>query len=357
MKKFIRTAAVFMLPVFIICGLFFAVLWRTGELADTQSVYDAQQNGTLTQFGFAYRDNTRALKHEISSAEGADLLVLSTSRGMQFRGDFFSTDSFYNAGGGIAYATQAQHFLETMPKESLPKQLLLVLDQYFYNEDWANIDDRRDTEPYEYTKPDTWYMLRRSMEDCLDGKYSVLSALSARDGVYGLSAAVRGSGFYKDGSYAYGPELTDTSKDVGAKLADSLSRISMSTNRFEYGDSVNAAVLERTKQLLAFCSQNGIEVTAVLPPYAPTVWNVMQQTGQYTYIDKLYPALKPLFNEYGFEVFDYSNLEETVDEEYIDGFHGSDSVYAAICLRLSESSEILGKLIDTDTCKAHLYTP
>ncbi|NCC08823.1 MAG: hypothetical protein EOM30_12530 [Clostridia bacterium] len=354
MKKFIKAAAVFMLPVLLIIGVFFAALWRTGELGDTKSVYEAEQNGTMTQFGFAYRDNTRALKHEIASAKAADLLVLSTSRGMQFRGEFFATDSFYNAGGGIAFATQAQYFLETMPKESLPTHLLLVLDQYFYNEDWANIDDNRDTEPYEYTKPGTWYMLRRSMEDYLDGKYSLLSALSEKSGVYGLSAAVRGAGFYADGSYSYGAELENPARSVDEKLADSLNRISLSTNRFEYGDTVNAVVLERTGQLLDFCKQNNIAVTAIIPPYAPTVWRTMQQSGQYTYIEKLGETLTQLFDGYGYEVFDYTSMDDTADAQYIDGFHGGSSVYAQICLRLAESSQLLSSYIDTDACNAFL---
>ena len=80
------------------------------------------------------------VKQAVANARGADVLVLGTSRSMQLRGAFFASDSFYNAGGGIAYISQAQVFLENMPPDARPKHLLLVLDQYFYNETWTSIE-------------------------------------------------------------------------------------------------------------------------------------------------------------------------------------------------------------------------
>ena len=55
----------------------------------------------------------------------------------------------------------------------------------------------------------------------------------------------------------------------------------------------------------------------------------MQETGQYGYIPATLASLETMFARYGFEVFDYSYLPETNDSQYVDGFHGSDRVYAA----------------------------
>ena len=140
MKRFLKILALFLAPVILLLGMFSLALVRSGELTPTADIEAAALNGGLELFGLAYRDDTRALKQAVANARGADVLVLGTSRSMQLRGAFFASDSFYNAGGGIAYISQAQVFLENMPPDARPKHLLLVLDQYFYNETWTSIE-------------------------------------------------------------------------------------------------------------------------------------------------------------------------------------------------------------------------
>ena len=204
MKRFLKILALFLAPVILLLGMFSLALVRSGELTPTADIEAAALNGGLELFGLAYRDDTRALKQAVANARGADVLVLGTSRSMQLRGAFFASDSFYNAGGGIAYISQAQVFLENMPPDARPKHLLLVLDQYFYNETWTSIEPEDSAALRPYTQPDAFYALRRALADYLDGKYSLLHVLGTQDGVYGMSAAGRGAGFYADGSYTYG---------------------------------------------------------------------------------------------------------------------------------------------------------
>ena len=81
----------------------------------------------------------------------------------------------------------------------------------------------------------------------------------------------------------------------------------------------------------------------------------MQETGQYGYIPATFASLETMFARYGFEVFDYSYLPETNDSQYVDGFHGSDRVYAALCARLAEDSLLLGAQFDSAALTA-LFT-
>ena len=192
MKRFLKILALFLAPVILLLGMFSLALVRSGELTPTADIEAAALNGGLELFGLAYRDDTRALKQAVANARGADVLVLGTSRSMQLRGAFFASDSFYNAGGGIAYISQAQVFLENMPPDARPKHLLLVLDQYFYNETWTSIEPEDSAALRPYTQPDAFYALRRALADYLDGKYSLLHVLGTQDGVYGMSAAGRG---------------------------------------------------------------------------------------------------------------------------------------------------------------------
>ena len=172
----------------------------------------------------------------------------------------------------------------------------------------------------------------------LDGKYSLLHVLGTQDGVYGMSAAGRGAGFYADGSYTYGTAVLHPEKSVDAEFKDTFQRIAKNTNRFEYGETPDAESLAQTEALLA-----------------PSVWQRMQETGQYGYIPATFASLETMFARYGFEVFDYSYLPETNDSQYVDGFHGSDRVYAALCARLAEDSLLLGAQFDSAALTA-LFT-
>ena len=351
MKRFLKITALFLLPVVFVCAVFFAALLRSGELIDARQA--AAQDVTL--FGLAYRDDTRSYKQAVAARKGADLLVLGTSRSMQFRGEFFDTDSFYNAGGGIAFMPQAPFFMQSLPKNKLPKHLLLVLDQYFFNEDWASIDLERDSETFTFRPVDFWYSYKRIFTDYADGKYRLLDVLQNPQGVYGVAAAGKGAGFYHDGSYSYGNAVLHPEKSNDANFVDTYERIRTASRRFEYGDNVSEPNTEALAQLLAFCAENDIMVTAIIPPYAPSVWKKMQESGNYTYMEKISPTLAPLFARYDFELFDYSYLPETNDAQYIDGFHGSDRVYAALCARLAQDSPSLAPLLDKDALTA-LFT-
>lgn len=357
MRRFVKTIALFLAPAVCVVALFGAALVRSGELAPMEQVRGAALDGSLSLFGFAYRENTRAFKQDVAAARGAEVLVLGTSRSMQLRGEFFAADSFYNAGGGIAYLSQAQQFLERLPQTARPQRLLLVLDQYFYNTDWRAFQPEESARPAEDTTADAVASLRHMMWDYADGKFLLLQVLRAPKGTYGLTAAARGAGFRADGSYTYGSAVLHPEQSLDADFADTFDRIEKKTSRFEAGDAPDAAALAETRALLEYCAAQGIAVTAFLPPYAPQVWDRMQQTGNYGYIAATFAALQPLFAQYGFEVFDYSDLPETRNNQYIDGFHGSDRVYAAVCARLARDSALMGDLFDAQELKDLFRAP
>lgn len=357
MKRFLKALALFLVPAVLVVGAFGAALVRSGELASMEEVRRAAIDGQLSLFGFAYREDTRSFKQAMAGAHGARVLVLGTSRSMQLRGAFFKTDSFYNAGGGIAFLSQVQPFLERLPEGARPKHLLLVLDQYFFNESWR-VYEPTDSEvlPPDSTA-DSFTFLRHMMWDYAEGKFSLLHVLNAPKGVYGLTAAARGAGFYRDGSYTYGSALLHPEQGDDVGFSDTFDRIDRSTSRFEGCSVPDEEAFAEMRAILDYCAANGIEVTAFLPPYAPGVWDYMQQTGNYNYIPIAFSVLEEMFAEYGFEVFDYSILPETQDEQYVDGFHGSERVYAAVCARLAQDSALMGGLFDGDALTAQFRAP
>ena len=106
-----------------------------------------------------------------------------------------------------------------------------------YRLTWTSIEPEDSAALRPYTQPDAFYALRRALADYLDGKYSLLHVLGTQDGVYGMSAAGRGAGFYADGSYTYGTAVLHPEKSVDAEFKDTFQRIAKNTNRFEYGET------------------------------------------------------------------------------------------------------------------------
>ena len=346
MKKFLAIVALFLAPVLLVVGVFGWAVYASGEWRTEEEIAARVLAGEPAFLGLAYRDNTRYYKHLVAGGRAAELLVLGTSRSMQLHGEFFTETSFYNAGGAANYVHEYRFFLENLPEEALPSTLLLVLDQYFFEEGWSAAEALPALD-YSHYSFDPRAALTRSLQDWAGGKYSLAAALRPAPDTYGMAAVGRGSGFYADGSYSYGRLMDhpETGTDLG--FHDSFDRIARGVNRFEWAAEVYGPSLAEMDRLLEFCAQHGIQAAAVLPPYAPSVYRRMAESGNYAYLAALPAALEARFAPYGFEVFDFTYMPNTLDAEYVDGYHGGDRVYARLALELAGKSSLLAGKIDT----------
>ena len=100
-----RRLSLFLIPLLVIFTPPIIVLVRCGELEaiDVRFVVKMQHaKDSLVLYGPAYSDCTKLYKLEGAKAAKAGVLVLGTSRSMQFRSAMFSSNvRFYNAGGGL----------------------------------------------------------------------------------------------------------------------------------------------------------------------------------------------------------------------------------------------------------------
>ena len=65
-------------------------------------------------------------------------------------------------------------------------------------------------------------------------------------------------------------------------------------------------------------------VLGFTPPFAPSVYNRMIASGNYGYLDEISPRCEKIFEEYGYEYFDYTDLSmldisELLLEELVHG--------------------------------------
>jgi hypothetical protein len=314
--------------------------------------------------GYAYNENNyKYLKWKAVDANPRhDVLAVGSSRVLQFRKDMF-TSSFYNAGYTITGMNDFVPFMKSLPKEKYPKYLLMNLDQWMFNaayDDLAVINSP-ETWSQSFTVKPSAGILVSVWKDIWAGKYGVVIP-KKNDGFnrVGLNANVNDRGFRNDGSMYYGnqvPKLLSNDRTANDyAYADTFSRIDRGDKRFEYGDTINEKALKELDNLLKFCRENNIFVVAFLPPFADKVNEKMAETDRYKYVGQIYSRALPSFQKYGFELYDFTTLKDfgANDGETLDGFHGAESAYAKILIKMLEQNSVLKNTTSLQKLKADL---
>lgn len=342
MRRFAFKLLVFCFPLALIMGLPLKVLVLSGELMPLSLVVRLQRGVQPTLFGLAYSNPVNAYKLRRTNQSKSRVIVLGTSRVMSFKAELFSeASSFYNAGGGFARVEELNAFLRAL--DYSPKVVILGLDQYFFNDRWLESVPRNainpvDSRDYLGIIVSNWKQIYR---DYSAGKFtlnSLLQKLSPER--IGVHAIANDAGFRNDGSYSYGR----TVKPVDARFLEDYRRISSGESQMKWGTSVSPVALGELRRLLAYCAAKDIHVIGFLPPYAKNVWReMMSQPSRYGYMREIVGVAGPVFVEYRFRLFDFSNLADlgVADEDSIDATHHSETAYTRMFLRMAAEDESL----------------
>jgi hypothetical protein len=352
MKKFIFKIFILVFP-FILIPL--SILKLSGELTPIHDVVNlSARNSRPVLYGPAYSD--QAVRYKLLSTINThpDVIALGTSRVMQFRRNFFKNDiKFYNAGGGVDKVEHFSLFLNQVLIEAKPKIIIIGLDQYFFNQSWidsygSNYKERLlvDTSPEVIIQTSTL----KIWQDIFSGKFSRRSLFgpSEENMLIGLNAIENHNGFRNDGSYLYGSFISDPDNPQNKDYLyrDTLSRIASGTSRFEYGTDLSPTALTDLALFLDECDKHEIYVVGFLPPYADAIYQKMStMPEQYAYMQKIMPALMPIFDKHGFTLFDFSNITTVgaTDAEIVNGFHGSEKSYLRLFMIMAQNDPILNR--------------
>lgn len=333
MNYFLRTLSIFLLPLL----LFFIpvlLLYYCGEIfIDVRNL--ARTNKEYV-FGIAYSEIGRQFKFiNIKERDQFEVIAIGSSRVQQFRQQMFDV-SFYNASGVTQAVNEYEDFLRSLPKEKLPRYLLVGLDQWMFNYDYQKVyEDKGAPISWSDLSPVNRRLIQKTKNLCIDfasGKIKNIFKVTDREFV-GITALVDSSGFRNDGSYVYQAlirKLMDKNDPFQQiKFKSSFERIEKNCCRFQYGDKVNLRSLATLDSLLTFCTKNKIEVIAFLPPFSTTVFRKMMASQNYKYISNLYSQIKPTFDKHGFELYDFTGFKkdlESNDEMMIDGYHAGEVI-------------------------------
>lgn len=355
MKSFLLKLLLYIFPIIIYVLMNIGVPYYAGEFDRLEDVALRQMsNEQPILYGRAYKDNFTGYKLVSAKLRKADILALGSSRVMEFRSGLFNEETaFYNAAGGADNIFALHRFLEGLEANELPIILIVGLDQDWFHPVRAQqaLDNRAEPIDLETSFGDKNMLNvgRMMLGDWLTGDLSIVQLLNKKDPIHGdaaigVRAITSGNGFRQDGSYQHGSLLTDmVSNDE--RFAEARQRIKDGSKRFNYGNEFSRTATDEIVKFLDYCVEHDIYVIGFSPPYAPSIYSEMSATGKYGYIAKMSAYLEEVFGTKGFTYFDFSNgsLPEVTDDDYLDGFHGSEFVYLQIYRQMLESlPDILG---------------
>jgi hypothetical protein len=350
MKQFLQKLIIFFsLPCIILLIIFsfpFVLAYNSQELMHINTIIKIQQSNDDILVGTAIQNIDAQLKFETVKILNPDILALGTSRVMQFRREYFSDDIlFYNAGGVVANLVQYIDFIDAL--EQNPEYIIIGLDQYFFNENYAKQDQSHAVYTYNYNPIN---IVINSFRKILKKEISLYPTYIYNNNI-GLTARVYGDGFRKDGSYFYNRIMNDPNSEYSSKFIfpfqDTVKRIDAGNARFEYGEDIYMESVRQIILLLNECQKRNINVIGFIPPFAPYINFKMEESGNYNYIKKIYTKLSPIFEQFHYEFYDFTDFSYITDDSmYIDGFHGNDDVYYNILLDIKHNDSILGKYIN-----------
>ena len=314
-------------------------------------VVAAQAATSTVLYRLAYNDNTFAYKLAATTARDPRIIVLGTSRAMQFRREFFAEpDSFYNA-GGMHDAADYLNFVRALPEGAQLDTVILNVEPVFLTTESPPTTGRQDTTRYALVLNFLASGWREAYLDLFSGKVSIgkLMSESSVDPAIGIAALMTSTGFRNDGSYQPESE-SDAARAsrIDSQVAYGLEKIA--SNNAGLGSRVAIAPLAQFKQTLALLHERGINVVGFIPPIAQEEHDALLASDtEYAKIQRTASRLfAAMFIEYGYPLYDVSSLATTgsSDAELIDDGHGSEKTYLRILLYMAGHDSALRRFVD-----------
>lgn len=341
---FIKTLTMTMLGLIIFIALPLYYLSFTKEILDYREIEKLQETKNV-KLGFYFRDFKEEMGYKLYKYLSNDypIIALGNSRVMQFKEYFFKNKKFYNLGGIVQDLNDYNEFISFLPKEKLPKIIIVSMDHFFFNDNFpkSNVIDLNEITK-EKSKIEILFNLNKIFKS-YKLFFSNYTLKQYNKENIGYLAQKTGNGFLRDGSYYYNNIIVEQ-PTVSEKIKDSLERIKRKELRFEIGKEISKESLKEIEKFIRFCKLNNIEVIGFLPPYSDFILKEMKlEENNYAYVFNLMDELHPIFKKYNYELYDFTSIRDSggEDEEIIDGFHGTTVFYLRIFIKMVEMNQNL----------------
>lgn len=277
-----------------------------------------------------------------------DVLVLGSSRVLEFRPQFFSVP-MVNAGKGMGSVVLGYHFLNEALKIHRPRHIIIGVDFWWFNEAFDKVENISLIPPNllnPVTKLNNYLL---PLKWVYDGKIS-LDQLSdyASNCHFGAAASSDLDGYGPRGSYFYNSQIYGLKTNQDNNFDDAIERIKLGTRRFQHSDEISAGHYQNFLKLVEFLEKEEIPVTFFLPPIAKEIYLKMKASGKYDYVWDLEKAIVETHDGLNYH---NSNITNHRSCEFIDGFHAGDVPFSRLLEDMANKKPELKKFLDVDAIK------
>ncbi|HRE32457.1 MAG TPA: hypothetical protein PLD88_10830, partial [Candidatus Berkiella sp.] len=334
-------------------------LYHCGELLPVEEIAHKQiAKNQQCIVGLATRNQGYYYKRALYQETKPKVLILGSSRVMQFRKAFFS-QSMINAGGAMNSINEGLSFLRDILAESMPDAVIIGLDYWWFNQQALEPSFTVKPPPKlshsltlrSYLLPYKWLWQQKitlgQYFQRMNPFYSFLE--HTEDGI-GVDGIFYQNGFAEDGSYVYTKTITGTEKNIDDRFELSFMSMAQNGPRFEYGEGVDSIHFKQFKEIVKLLADNKVKVYLFIAPLAPKIANKMDEyQKEYAFISGLRSELTAA--GISFIDFHHPDFIGATDCEFIDGIHGGDLVYAKILRSLAAAHPALNAYLDQEYLK------
>jgi len=370
MKKYYIQLFLFVSPVIIIVFFGIFLLWYTGEFYTDEMIKQLHEDNIEFMYEKSYLSYADDPGVQIFKDKKPNIVVLGNSRVLQFRKEFFNQEfSFYNY-SRIGTMKDLVEFWNMLKDNKINPEIIIVgLEQSYFlhtssgggGKNFTGLKNNKNfVGKKQSTTENNLIIITGIVRDILNGKINLVRLWKNRNSdvkYVGMAAAVLHQGIRRDGSRSYGDMVADyrNPKHDDYKFSQTFKEIEWSFGHYSQATDFSLDTISILENFLKVTSEKGIHVVAFLPPYAPSVFEKVNNKFKnnldvYAYMKKIAPRLNNIFQKYEHSFFNLSDPEKNnlSDEHFIDGNHAAEPAYALITLYMSERDKLLGPYVDQE---------
>ena len=324
--------------------------WFTAASGDVdmEGAVREQAAGRFALFGSGVSQDFVDYKLALYKAVKPEVVVIGSSRVMQFLGKYF-TKRFLNIGGTAGNLAVLRSTLDAMLKVRVPETVILGLDFWWFTKKWEP-NPFNEVPPTSGSYAYSFDVLKTPYVWLLEGKLSPSQFFAPLTGnfekhLYGVMAQKFHDGFASDGSWHYTADVTGQQTPFDYQFRDTLKQVEYGMKAFSYAPELSREHVDALAEILCKLESRGARVYLFIAPLSQRVYDAALER------EKDYPQLFQLAEvlaERGIEAQDYSNPQtlRSTDCEFVDGFHGGDITYARLLRDLADRYPPLVQAVD-----------
>lgn len=333
----------FFLPFGIGFGVIVGGLVYVGELMPLQTVVDYQTSDEPVMYRPRFGNRDTQFKSAMVNRLQPEIVTVGSSRVLQMRDGLLTEapSAFYNAGAPAWTLDQLEEWLALVDDEALPDVLILGIDPPWFNSAYTGDEFKTYASDVEYTLDITRSFLQYLVQGRPFDLAQLLVREERRSGALGLGMRPiqDGHGFRNDGSEQYGDFLVAGWLWQPTERDRHIQWMRNGEEMYVFGDTISPDRLAQFERFIATLDERGVHVVGFLPPYTPSLYAEMIANGNHRYIETLPATIESVMDQYDFDFLDFSDATQfgVTDEDFFDGWHGSERVYLRLFRAMAEA--------------------